>query len=115
MWNSRCTISILSMSMVDAFKSWEHHFPPSDDDAERDIQSRMKNFVALVIDDEIKRKEGHRKEIVPQPDGYVLELIGKPVIQGGKLKGKLITRQKRCVVCSKEVKVFETSRTKQRG
>jgi hypothetical protein len=51
-WNSHVTTSVLSSSMVDAFRAWEHHFPPSE--AERtagDTGSRLKTFVARVIDE----------------------------------------------------------------
>ena len=75
------------MSIVGAFKAWEHHFPPCDDDDDREIQSRMKDFVAKVID-EIRPQNRQRKEVVEQPRGYALVLIGKRVVQEGKHEGK---------------------------
>ena len=89
------------MSIVDAFKAWEHHFPPCDDDDDREIQSRMKDFVAKVID-EIRPQNRQRKEVVEQPRGCALVLIGKRVVQEGKHEGKLTTIQRRCTVCASE-------------
>ena len=42
-------MSILSSSMVDAFKAWEHHFPSSDPGLV--VESKLKSFVAMVIDE----------------------------------------------------------------
>ena len=42
-WNARVVTSILSSTMVDAFRAWEHHFPSA---AEGDVvTSRLKSFV----------------------------------------------------------------------
>ena len=50
-WNRRVLTSILSSTMVDAFRAWEFHFPPGIRDADNDMKSRLKSFVARVIDE----------------------------------------------------------------
>ena len=53
--------------------------PPSDDDAEREIQSRLKDFVAKVID-ETRPRKAQRKDQVAQSDGCALLVIGKRAV-----------------------------------
>ena len=100
-WNSRVTTSILSSSIVDAFRAWEHHFPPCEADRlEGDSGSRLKNFVAKVIDEILPTDNdddvGHNEESLCQ-----LELIGKRRGKTGKSEGKHLTRQLRCATCKK--------------
>ena len=97
-WNTRVVTSILSSSMVDAFCAWEHHFPPNSD-ATEDIQSRLKSFVAKVID-EIKPVVQKEPEFHLESECQ-LELIGKRLGKEGKSKGKVKTTQGRCHMCVK--------------
>jgi len=50
-WNSRVLTSILSSTMVDAYRAYEHHFPAGAlGGAPDELQSGLKSFVAKVID-----------------------------------------------------------------
>jgi hypothetical protein len=93
--NSRVTTSILSSSMVDAFRAWERHFPPSEAGRlEGDAGSRLKAFVARVIDETLPKDDdgdvGRNEESLCQ-----LELTGKRRGKKGKSEGKMLTRQLR--------------------
>ena len=110
-WNSRVMTSILSSSMVDAFRAWEHHFPPSEADRlEGDTGSRLKTFVARVIDEMLPTDNdddvGCNEESLCQ-----LELIGKHRGKKGKSEGKMLTRQLRCSMCKKAGRKGEDGKT----
>ena len=98
-WNNRVTVSILSSCMVDAFMCWERYFPTPESDKE--VGSNLKSFVAKVID-EIRPDPAARVQGIGGCDrGCTLEPIGKYEVTLGKNKGKLVTKQERCTVCSK--------------
>jgi hypothetical protein len=87
-WNSRVTTSVLSSSMVDAFRAWEHHFPPSEAGRlEGDTGPRLKTFVARVVDETLPSDAtddaGCNEESLHQ-----LELIGKRRGKKRKPEGK---------------------------
>ena len=96
-WNNRPLVSMLSSTMVDAFKAWEHHFPPTAADGEeRDLQSRLKEFVWRVIDEVCPLS----LDVQPQEnDSCRLELIGTRITSTGKQEGMKSTIQERCTQC----------------
>ena len=98
-WNSRVLTSILSSTMVDAFRAWEHHFPPGEDTGE--TSSRLKSFVATVIE-EIMPEKSRGTPTTPEnvcESGCQLEVIGRVIAQKGKSKGKFVQKQMRCTMC----------------
>jgi hypothetical protein len=100
-WHTRVMTSILSSSMVDAFRAWEHHFPPSEEDRlEGDTGSRLKTFVARVIEEIMPNDNNDEPEDVEESECQ-LELIGKRRGKTGKTKGKMLTKQLRCNMCRK--------------
>ena len=102
-WNSRMLVSILSSTMVDAFRAYEYHFPGDTQGGLPDpLESRLKSFVAKVID-EIKPAQTTR---VPSPSPFEREdcrpeLIGKYVARSGQEEGNMITKTMRCSMCIK--------------
>ena len=96
-WNNRLLVSILSSTMVDAFKAWEHHFPPATDaEEEDDLKSRLKEFVWRVIDEVCPSAlEANPSQI----DSCRLELIGHRITSTGKQEGLKSTIQERCTQC----------------
>ena len=109
-WNNRLLVSTLSSTMVDAFKAWEHHFPPATDaEEEADLQSRLKEFVWRVIDEVCPTSlETHPTQI----DSCRLELIGTRITSTGKQEGMKSTIQERCTECKKHGRTERNSNRK---
>ena len=94
-WNRRCLVSILSSTMVDAFKAYEYHFPPS---ADSNASSRITGFVAKVID---KIKPGATHGLSEVQEGCYLEKIGTTTSIKGKNLGREYAIQQRCKICQR--------------
>ena len=83
--------------MVDAFRAYEYHFPPAEHVG--DLDSRIKDFVANVID-EIKPDESTDDLSGGlSACGCELVLIGKYVQKTGKDAGKAKSTVERCSIC----------------
>ena len=109
-WNTRVLTSILSSTMVDAFCAWEHHFPPSANAEKNDQKSRLKSFVARVID-EIKPTGVVEERVGGLSSECQLEVIGKRLGKKGKSLGRLMTMQERCAMCRKRGKKDKDGRS----
>ena len=94
-WNRRCLVSILSSTIVDAYKAHEHHFPPSLDS---NASSRITACVSKVIDE---IKPGAPQGLVEVQDGCYLERMGTKEVTKGNHVGREHAIQQRCKVCLK--------------
>jgi hypothetical protein len=102
--------------MVDAFRAWEFHFPPGIRNADDDMKSRLKSFVARVVD-EIK-PDLSTDELPPNVHAdrvCQLELIDKTLGKKGKSKGKMLCKQSRCTMCKKSGRKMADGRATRTG
>jgi len=97
-WNSRVLTSILASTTVGAFRAWEFHFPPG---PQGDVvASRLKSFVARVIDEINPGPPANTPTNLITPGGCSLVLIGKRTgKEGTKRAGQELTAQERCKMC----------------
>jgi hypothetical protein len=95
-WNRRCLVSILSSTIVGAYKAREHHFPPSSDS---NAPSRITAFVSKAIGE---IKPGSPKGLVEVQGGFHLtERTGTTTITRGGHVGRECAIQQRYKACLK--------------